>query len=120
MGELSAPSIEALVPKARERASPYLEFVRTAAMSVGVYVLPADGVDRQSPHAEDELYCVVRGRGRFRNGEDEGPVRPGDVLYVPARRAHRFVAIEEELVLLVAFAPPESDGRSPASPDAPR
>lgn len=119
-----APSgIEARVPAARALPSPYLEFLRTAPMSVGVYVLAAGAVDAQSPHSEDELYFVVRGQGRFRNGETEGPVRAGDVLYVPAHRPHRFAAIEEELVLLVVFAPPESAGPSPpverSGPDRP-
>ena len=31
----------------------------------------------------------------------------GDLLYVPAREPHRFHSIEEELLLLVVFAPPE-------------
>ncbi|MCI4326541.1 MAG: cupin domain-containing protein [Thermoplasmata archaeon] len=123
MREFSPSAIEELVPDARALSSPYLEFLRTGPMSVGVYVLAAGAVDAQSPHAEDELYFVVRGQGRFRNGETEGPVRAGDVLYVPAHRPHRFAAIEEELVLLVVFAPPESAAPTPpverSGPDRP-
>lgn len=76
-------------------------------MSVGVYVLAAASEDRQTPHGEDEIYYVVRGRARFRNGEEDVPARPGDILYVPARVPHRFHSIEQELVLLVVFAPAE-------------
>jgi mannose-6-phosphate isomerase-like protein (cupin superfamily) len=85
----------------------YAEFLRVPAMSAGVYVLGAGAVDRQSPHTEDEVYYVVRGRGRLRHGPDDDPAIPGDVLFVPARQEHRFHSITEELVLLVVFAPAE-------------
>ncbi len=86
----------------------YHEFLRVPAMSVGVYVLPAGGIDRQSPHKEDELYYVVRGIGKVRLGGEERSASTGDVIFVEAEVEHRFFDIEEELVLLVFFAPPES------------
>lgn len=104
--------IEREVTKARA-AGGYSEFLRSDALSVGVYVLSAGGTDRQSPHGEDEIYYVVRGRGQFRHGAEDGPVGPGDVRFVPARESHRFHDIEEELVLLVVFAPPEGSARGP-------
>jgi mannose-6-phosphate isomerase-like protein (cupin superfamily) len=99
-------SLEPEVEKAR-RAEGYFEFLRVESMSAGVYVLAAGAVDRQSPHTEDEIYYVVRGRGQFTNGATEAPANPGDVLFVPARQPHRFHSIREELVLLVVFSPPE-------------
>ena len=107
------PSIEALVPEARRTPSGYLEFLKVPAMSAGVYVLAAGAVDRQSPHSEDEVYYVVRGRGRFRRGSEELSADPGDVLFVPAGQPHRFHSIEEELVLLVVFSPAEETNRPP-------
>ena len=109
------PSLDRLVADAKVSGRPYLEFVRTPSMSVGVYVLPVGGLDLQSPHQEEEVYHVVRGRAKFRDGGGERPVRPGDVLVVPAQTAHRFEAIEEELVLLVVFAPPESGTTEPTT-----
>ncbi len=85
----------------------YHEFLRVPSLSAGVYVLPAGAPDGQSPHAEDEVYFVVRGRGAFVQGEGRRDVGPGDVLFVPAGQAHRFVDVTEELALLVVFAPPE-------------
>jgi mannose-6-phosphate isomerase-like protein (cupin superfamily) len=108
MPETPPMSLESLVPEARATPQGYLEFHRVATMSLGVYVLGVGADDSQSPHAEDEVYYVARGRARFRQHEDEEvPVGPGDVLFVPAGVPHRFVAIEEELHLLVVFAPPE-------------
>lgn len=89
-------------------AIPYQEFLRIPAMSAGVYVLPRGGSDRQSPHHEDEIYYVVGGKAKVRIGAEESPVGAGTVIFVEAGVEHRFFAIEEELVLLVMFAPPET------------
>jgi mannose-6-phosphate isomerase-like protein (cupin superfamily) len=92
----------------RERTGrPYLEFLRVDSLSTGVYVLPAGGIDRQQPHTEDEVYYVVSGRGAIQVAEESRPVAAGAVVFVKAGVAHRFHAIEEELVILVFFAPPE-------------
>ncbi len=92
----------------REKAgAPYLEFLRSSDLSVGLYVLPAGGVDRQSPHAEDEVYVVMRGRGAIRVAGQDAPVGPGSVVFVAAGDEHRFHDIVEELSILVVFAPPE-------------
>jgi mannose-6-phosphate isomerase-like protein (cupin superfamily) len=90
----------------------YREFLRVPAMSAGVYVLPAGSSDPQKPHHEDELYYVVRGRARMRVGSkqagEDQPVSQGSVIFVAAEVEHRFYDIEEELAVLVFFAPAES------------
>lgn len=86
----------------------YLEFLRIPAMSAGLYVLPVGGTDPQSPHQEDEMYYVVRGRARMRVGAESQPVGAGSVVFVEALLEHRFYDIAEELVVLVFFAPAES------------
>lgn len=86
----------------------YREFLRVPAMSAGLYVLAAGATDRQSPHQEDEMYYVVRGRARFRAGDEDREVSAGGVLFVAAEVEHRFYDITEELAVLVFFAPAES------------
>jgi quercetin dioxygenase-like cupin family protein len=86
----------------------YLEFLRVPTMSAGVYTLSAGGVDPQRPHSEDEMYYVVRGRARMRVGAEDRIVNAGSVIFVAAEVEHRFYDLEEELVLLVFFAPAES------------
>lgn len=99
--------VRSLLELQRLDGHPYLEFMPGPSMSVGLYVLPAGGVDRQSPHTEDEIYIVLGGRGRFTVGDDTRQVETGDILYVPAAVPHRFHDIDEELQLAVVFAPPE-------------
>jgi mannose-6-phosphate isomerase-like protein (cupin superfamily) len=87
----------------------YLEFLRVPAMSAGVYVLPKGGADPQKPHREDEMYYVVRGRARMQIGSEHAGVRPGSVIFVEAELEHRFYDIQEELEVLVFFAPAEQE-----------
>jgi mannose-6-phosphate isomerase-like protein (cupin superfamily) len=96
----------------RQRAAKgklYLEFLRVPAMSGGLYVLPAGGADPQKPHREDEMYYVVRGRARIEIGSENAEVRAGSVIFVEAGVEHRFYNIEEELEVLVFFAPAEQE-----------
>jgi len=86
----------------------YSEFLRVPAMSAGIYVLPAGGADPQSPHKEDEMYYVVRGRARMRAGSEEQALSEGSIIFVAAGVEHRFYEITEELMVLVFFAPAES------------
>ncbi len=86
----------------------YQEFLRVPAMSAGIYVLSAGATDKQTPHQEDEIYYVVRGRAKMRLGREERSISQGDVIFVEKNLEHRFFDIAEELALLVIFAPAES------------
>jgi mannose-6-phosphate isomerase-like protein (cupin superfamily) len=93
----------------RSKDKKYFEFLRVPAMSAGIYVLPKGGTDLQKPHREDEMYYVVRGRAHMRIGPDHAEVRAGSVIFVEAEMEHLFYDIEEELEVLVFFAPPEQE-----------
>jgi mannose-6-phosphate isomerase-like protein (cupin superfamily) len=85
----------------------YHEFLSVPDLSGGLYVLDAGATDPQSPHTEDELYVVMSGKASVVVGGDMRPVVAGTVVFVPAGVDHRFVDIEERLVLLVVFGPAE-------------
>jgi mannose-6-phosphate isomerase-like protein (cupin superfamily) len=87
---------------------PYREFLRADPMSAGIYVLAAGEIDRQKPHREDEIYYVIRGRSRFKAGSEDREVSAGSVIFVAAGVGHCFYDVEEELVILVVFAPAET------------
>jgi mannose-6-phosphate isomerase-like protein (cupin superfamily) len=87
---------------------PYLEFLRSETFELGLYELAAGSVDDQKPHDEDEIYVVMSGRGRFVVDGDDVAVRPGTILFVAKHAVHRFHSIEEDLSIVVAFAPPRS------------
>ncbi|HEU0296403.1 MAG TPA: cupin domain-containing protein [Anaerolineales bacterium] len=85
----------------------YLEFLKVPDLSMGLYVLPAGGTDPQSPHTEDEVYYVVSGRATILVAEESRDIKAGSIVYVSKNVAHRFHSIEEELIVLVFFAPAE-------------
>lgn len=85
----------------------WLEFLRTPALSMGLYVLPAGSSDPQQPHTEDEVYYVVSGAGQIRVGDEDRAVQAGSLVYVDKLVEHRFHTIREDLQVLVFFAPAE-------------
>jgi mannose-6-phosphate isomerase-like protein (cupin superfamily) len=104
---MEAHELAALLDRRTASGRPYLEYIRSGALSVGLYVLPAGGVDGQQPHTEDEAYYIVSGRSRMTVGEETRDVGAGTTIFVAAGVPHRFHDIAEELVIVVFFAPPE-------------
>jgi mannose-6-phosphate isomerase-like protein (cupin superfamily) len=88
-----------------ESGADYVEHLRRADLSVGTYSLRAMAADLQSPHAEDEVYIVASGAGRFTADAQTVDVVPGSTLFVPAGEAHRFHDITEDLAVVVVFGP---------------
>jgi mannose-6-phosphate isomerase-like protein (cupin superfamily) len=113
LGALAEPTheladLDRILAAARESREQWTEFMRAGMFSAGVYLLAAGEPDRQTPHAEDEIYCVLEGRAELEIAGEAHPVEPGSVAFVAKRVDHRFVNIGEDLEVLVLFAPPES------------
>jgi mannose-6-phosphate isomerase-like protein (cupin superfamily) len=53
------------------------------------------------------VYYVVSGKAQILVAEENQAVQAGSIIYVGKNVAHRFHSIEEELTLLVFFAPAE-------------
>jgi mannose-6-phosphate isomerase-like protein (cupin superfamily) len=104
---VDAFQVDELLRRHAESGELYHEFIRTHDLSVGLYVLAAGAKDPQGPHTEDEVYHVISGRARIRVGDEERPVSAGSVIFVAADVEHRFLDVEEELVVLVMFGPAE-------------
>jgi mannose-6-phosphate isomerase-like protein (cupin superfamily) len=81
------------------------EFFRIPAMSFEIYKLPAGGIDPQNPHQEDEAYYVVSGKAKIQVEGQIQSVAAGSLIFVAASARHKFIDIEEDLALLVFFAP---------------
>jgi mannose-6-phosphate isomerase-like protein (cupin superfamily) len=96
-----------LISQQKDSNKLYLEFLKVPDLSMGLYVLPTGGVDPQSPHTEDEVYYVANGRAKIKVGDEDRDVRAGSIVYLAKNVEHRFHSIEEELTVLVFFAPAE-------------
>jgi mannose-6-phosphate isomerase-like protein (cupin superfamily) len=92
-----------LLPEEQEERSVLLW--KHAGLQVELYA-PRDA-DLQRPHARDEIYVVIRGRGDFLSRDECRPVGPGDFIFVEAEVPHRFENFSDDLALWVFFYGPE-------------
>ncbi|MEO1012139.1 MAG: cupin domain-containing protein [Bacteroidota bacterium] len=85
--------------------SPFFSLFEHGTLSVEVYA-PKQRDDQQ-PHTRDEVYLIISGSGEFQNGEERTTFSPGDFLFVPAGREHRFENFTHDFVTWVFFYGPE-------------
>ncbi len=62
--------------------------------------------NRQTPHAQDELYAVVRGRGVLVHAGRRDAFEAGDLLFVAAGVEHHYEAFTDDLALWRIFYGP--------------
>ena len=74
-------------------------------LEIGVYVLVAPAADEQQPHADDEVYVVLEGRGTLEVEGVRTDLAEGDGIFVPAGADHRFTGYEQLSVLVVFTRP---------------
>ena len=104
---MDAHEIPELDPQPRDAdGHGYVDFLASAKLSVGLSIRPAGSIDRQQPHREDEVYYVISGRGSIRVADEDRPVKPGSLVFVPAGVEHRFHDVTEDMRVLVFWAPP--------------
>jgi mannose-6-phosphate isomerase-like protein (cupin superfamily) len=108
---MQAYELAQLISRQKDSNKLYLEFLNVPDLSMGLYVLPAGGVDPQSPHTEDEVYYVVSGKAKIKVADEDRDVQTGSIVYVAKNVEHKFHSIEEELTILVFFAPAEYANR---------
>ncbi|GAC1474621.1 MAG: cupin domain-containing protein [Candidatus Dormibacteraceae bacterium] len=109
---VDAHEIPELDPQPRDpEGHGYVDFLASDKLSVGLAIWPAGSTDRQRPHLEDEVYYVISGRATIRVAGEDRAVKPGSLVFVAARVEHRFHSIDEDLRVLVFWAPPHGPAR---------
>ena len=61
---------------------------------------------KQTPHAQDEFYFIIRGRGFLLHDGRRDPFESGDVLFVAAGTEHQFEDTSGDLALWRIFYGP--------------
>jgi mannose-6-phosphate isomerase-like protein (cupin superfamily) len=59
--------------------------------------------NRQTPHAQDEIYFVIRGRGVLVHDGKRDAFGPGDILFVAAGVEHHYADFSDDLALWRVF-----------------
>ena len=102
---MDALEVEATRRRLEESGGGYEIVHESPGLEIGVYVLVAPEPDRQQPHADDEVYVVLEGRGVLTVEGEEVELSEGKAAFVPAGADHRFTGYEG-LSVLVVFARP--------------
>lgn len=68
---------------------------------------------QQTPHAQDELYFIIRGRGFLLHDSKRDRFDSGDLLFVAAGTEHQFEDTSDDLALWRVFYGPHG-GEVPA------
>ncbi len=71
----------------------------TLDVKLSLPVLP----NQQMPHAQDELYVVIRGRGVLIHNGERSPFEAGDLLFVAAGCEHYYEDFSADLALWRIF-----------------
>ena len=53
----------------------------------------------------EEIYYIIRGKGRMKIGNEEARFRDDDVIYIPGKISHSIINDVEEMVDFLAFGP---------------
>ena len=69
--------------------------------------------NEQTPHAQDEIYVILRGSGVLVHGGQRDSFEPGDLLFVAAGTEHHYEDFSEDLALWRVFYGPDG-GEIPA------
>jgi len=105
---MDALNIEATRRRLEVAGGGYEIVHESPGLEIGVYVLVAPEPDRQQPHADDEVYVVLEGRGVLEVEGDTVEVSEGKAAFVLAGADHRFTGYEGLSVLVVFSRPHEA------------
>ena len=100
---MSSFHLDSLLTDLKKNNKRWTSFIKGENVLTGLYHLKAGDEDRQQPHDTDEVYYVIEGKAKFIADDQEILVSKGSVLFVKADVQHRFVEIEEDLVIIVFF-----------------
>ncbi len=73
-----------------------------------VEVAPGSG-QRPHSHAPEQVYVVVRGRGKMKVGDEEQLVTEGSLIYIPPDTLHGIENHSDEVLTYVSAATPTVD-----------
>ena len=71
----------------------------TLDIALSIHIPP----NQQTPHEQDELYVVIRGRGVLVHDDKRDRFNSGDILFVAAGAEHHYEDFSDDLALRRIF-----------------
>lgn len=89
------------IEKLAQSGKEFISLLDVNNLSVEIY--KPHLVDKQKPHDRDEFYVIISGSDIFELDGETTPFQQGDLLFVPAFVAHRFVEFSADFITWVFF-----------------
>jgi mannose-6-phosphate isomerase-like protein (cupin superfamily) len=90
-----------------------VSLLQRGTLDVELSLAPKVPPSQLTPHAQDEVYVIIRGRGVLLHDGKRDSFAPGDLLFVAAGTEHRFEDFTGDLAVWVVFFGPQG-GEVPA------
>ncbi len=89
--------------------APSVTVLANGSMQLKLFMpaLNPDGLDRQQPHTQDELYMVHAGKGEIVVADQRHAAAPGEAFFVTAGQTHRFENFTPDFAIWVVFYGPQ-------------
>ena len=78
-------------------------------LTLAVVELEPGAIAEEHSHEHEQLGMVLRGSIRFRVGDEEHELRPGETWKIPSNTPHRAEAGPDGASVIDLFAPPRSE-----------
>ncbi|RKM84630.1 cupin domain-containing protein [Flavobacteriaceae bacterium AU392] len=91
--EVTVFQLDSLMTELNENGRSWKTVLKNKDILTGLYILKAGTKDEQSPHKTNEVYYVVKGKGKFTAANKIQDVAEGSILFIKANVDHHFFDI---------------------------
>jgi len=88
---------ELITPKYSTAFGPNL---KAETMEVGLFTYPANTQAKEHAHPNEQVMVVLKGRGKWKVGDEEKVLGPGELVYMPPNVPHSLQTLDEELQII--------------------
>ncbi len=74
--------------------------LKVETMEVGLFTYPANTQAKEHAHPNEQVMVVLKGRGKWKIGDEEKILGPGELVYMKPGVPHSLQALDEELQII--------------------
>ncbi len=85
------------------KTDPEASCLKTVTYVSLAWLQPGQSYEPHKHEDHEEIYYIIRGRGRIRVGNEYREFRDGDAIYIPEGEVHEIINDSDEMVEFLAF-----------------